>query len=1312
MNTQLPYTLDHPFSEARKNAIRGNWFLAMNYFLDFFETGASYSSIVLLALFRNDIINTGIPAEQAVESAVKKIDEKRPLSFGDWVNEILLPLLGEAVKRFPHNDFVRSLASIAGKSNNIFLSHKGTSGVVQIRNDYKGHDTLLSERFYEEAVKQLEPKAFQFAQAISLLNGCGVDLEKDLYPLIHRSEDGYEYVFHTLKGESSAFVSTAENAKAINTDKFNAQIDQWLQVIVPSFDIAKDINWNELVTAMQRTSRKYLSDIFDQNKYSREQYVEREQLSKSFNEFVESDRIIFPLHGEAGQGKTNQLCHWTETLSDNGDAVIIFAGSDFAEFNLESRLKAVFGLPQRRPLNRFFDKINLLAAQLGKRVYIFFDAVNEAINYPDITEDVSGPLLLYRDIYRLFGREELDRFKLLFTCRNYTWYNELLPENEQQNTSVFFKPQEEGGASVRGFTDREVRMAYAVYKDQFQIKTQFEALKKGAILRLKDPLMFKVACTAYLGEQLPEATSEYTSINLFTKVLDGIERSYAGKGQIRILEALSTYMLDKYLAGEAIDSIMVEDLKSSFDDVNHPLNHVAKLMYKNDGITVDFAELLKLSQRPILRLADNKKVQFIYERFLEFLLSKAYLRKRGDVNALTLYNDIKGAAANEVFMGAMRNVLIMDLLKSRDLQVFSDLLSEHGDDIEVYTLVSGTLNILVRELYTKEIFDIERHFLSWAGEGQKEIIGEFNDICKQIDSNKATDRTIERHKVLSGQLTSMVCMRNLATSTLISGLLLSDAHNEGIFEEDPYSLLWTLMDDPLTEVKNNACMQAYYVSRRKLTLNSEPLRENITQQIVRRIFEYISERPLPSLLIGTSSRKRTVTLLEFGVRLDVILIIDLLLDGNTDDRERVTILIDEIRQLIRRLTLNYSVIRVFMPFFSSILRRQVTFQSAYVNNLIEYTTFWDDAVVMPSPTPDGKWNRTDVSDLAPMVFLYSRYYDEDAPFKETTPPSVAPYASRIVAAYRTGDSLSYFLLERLLVIFGLSEWDTTLSILEEIDRIIPETEWYDYSQMSFIYVLYQLGLKMDVVPKQVEEMMIRNCTEWTRRCRGYFCAHNSSKANPLQMYKRNVMSWYAMVWCSRNGDLANSDDSSVPVFRDMIKEAISTRDKELLVHLINCIAELITDSGDIHTALELLKTIFKAIPSKNVLDEFERNAIKRYPDTCFDIITMIGNILGVAKNYYPTEVNDFLTRGIVGLHFPGISKYKDDILSYNPSGEKLSDLLTHKFGNFIIWALIHEDSVDEVVANCLKEAPNSPDSAAWFDKCVRIIMRTLLKIKI
>lgn len=1312
MNAHLPQTLAHPLEEARKNREAGNWSRAMNYLLDFMETGAAYTSVVLLGMFRQLALATGQPPREGVLDAVRKIDKKRPLSFGDWVNDILAPLATEAARQFPDNEFARNMGAVAGRRKNVFLSGGSEPNVVQIRNRFKGHGTTLSESRYMEVVGQLSPKAEQFAQALSPIGSCGLRLDKDLYPLVHLSEEGYEYVFQTLNEEVVSFVSTDENALTLSTTALNPAFDAWLQTLLPSFDIAKDMNWTELVAAMQETSQGYMREIYAQKKYNREQFVEREQLSVSYREFLESDRILFPLPGEAGQGKTNQLCHWTETLSEQGEAVLIFAGASFADITLEDRIKQVFGLSARKKADAYIERVNALAQAAGKYVYIFFDAVNEAITYPGMTEGYTGPLMLYRDIYRIFGRADFRRIKLLFTCRNYTWKNDLVPEQARQDASLFFTPADEGGASVRGFTDSEVRKAYEVYGELFQMETPFDGLGRGAVLRLKDPLMLKIACTNYLGRELPSRQREYTSLALFSRMLDDISHSYAGRNQLRILKEISRYMLGRYAAGEAVDSILAEDLRAALKDPSAPLHKAAGLMYKKDGITVAFAELLNRPERPVLRMAENGKVQFVYERFLEYLLSVAYSEEAGVLTPEAVVASLKEAAVNEVFMGAMRSVLLADYLQSGSSANILGLLSKYGDDFEVYTLVSGMLDILVRELYDRELFDLERSLLSWKEEGTDELVTEFNSVCKAIDGNKASDQVIARHKELSERLTPLMRLRNLAGVSLIGGILLSDAHNEGLYEEDPFVLLWTLLDDRVTEVKNNACMQAYYVSKRTLTLNHEPLRENVSQQIIRRMFDYVRERSLPRLVIGRKNRLRTVSFLETGVRLDVLLIIDLLLSGKPEDRERVNALIEEVRGLFRHITLNYSIIRILMPFFAWVLRRQVTFQSAYVNNLTEYTTFWKDDIVAPRPAEDGRWNRTDVTDIAPMAFLYSRYVDEDASHREEPLPDIGPFHERIVAAYRTGDSLSYFLLERLLVIFGLSDWEKTEPILQEIDRMLPETPWYDYSQMSFLYVLYQLGLKMDTLPTSVEEMMARNSEAWTRRCRGYFRGHNSHVANPLQLYKRNVMSWYAMVWCARNGDRPDPEGKSAPLFRKLLSEAIQTRDKELLIHLINNISELVTDSGDIHTALSLMRMVFEGIGSQEQLDSFEQNAPARYPDTAGDIVALVGNILGTAKNYFPAQVNEFLTRGVIGLHFPGLAKYRDDILSYNPGGEKLSDLFTHKFGNFIIWALIHEESVDQVVADCLREAAASSDSAAWFDRCVRIVLRSLLQIRI
>ena len=398
--------------------------------------------------------------------------------------------------------------------------------------------------------------------------------------------------------------------------------------------------------------------------------------------------------------------------------------------------------------------------------------------------------------------------------------------------------------------------------------------------------------------------------------------------------------------------------------------------------------------------------------------------------------------------------------------------------------------------------------------------------------------------------------------------------------------------------------------------------------------------------------------------------------------------------MAKHLTANFTLFRIVLPFVQLVMRRQVLFQSDYVNNVIEYQTYWETHAI-------------DLAAIAPFAYLYSKQGQPDAPTAEQW----KQWIPKVLEAYNSGDSLSYFALERILIIAGVADYQNVQPIVQALRAgCNRDTEWFDYSQMSFIYVLYQLGLKMPELPKEVEDMLTEWCVDWTLRCRGWFKGRNSYKANSMQLYKRNVMTWYAMVYCVRYGDNRDPEGKSVPAFRQLINQAIETRDKELLVHLLNNISELVADSGYIYTSLDLLLSVMEQIPDKKTLDEFDANANLRYPDTKESVITLIGKILGTAKNYFPQQVNAFLTKDIIHLTFPGIGDYKDDILGYNPGGERLSDLFTHKFGNALIYTLIHEEAIDDVVVQALQATEKANDSFQWFELVVKIVFNKMFNL--
>lgn len=1287
----LPISLAHPLEQYRIQREAGVYSKAMNYALDFFEVSAQYLSILLLGLVRDAQTE---PHPQAV-FVVNKIDTKRPLSFGDWSNDILPKVVLAAKDVLPDEPLTQALLKVATAKRNIWLGSKKEKSLVQIRNEYKGHGTTLAESIYEEVVAQIEARVEELAQVLDVLMQYKEEPEDqafrltapngrqvDLFPLLHRSDKGYIYVFQTLKEEEISFISSDEHAVTVITESLNAPFDAWMQRIVPSFDIAKDMNWSELRQCMATYSQDYLDRMYAEKKYNRELFVERDNLAAIFKAFGDSEDRLLPLLGEAGQGKTTQLCHWTEQLIASDDAVITFASSEFTEQRLEQRLRTLFDLSRKKDIRQFLQRTSDKAVQAGQRIFILFDAINEVLTYPDSETGDTGPQALYKELYALFGSHGLKAFRVIFTCRNYTWQNELRPLQKQQDMSLFSRLGEE--ATVRSFTDAELARAYLIYQDLYQMATRYDDIARKNIIRIKNPLVLKIVCTNYLGYSLPEDNAEYTSIALFAKMMHDIHHSYAGNKQVDILREIAATLLASYEQGTAQDAITVE----AFGD-------------KADSIA--FKELLNKPERPILRLVKDEKVQFIYERFLEYMLAVTYYERETKnlaadepISPATFVQTLSQAAANEVFISTLRNVLIMDYMRTSNPQTIIRLASDYRDNFTIVTLVTDVLNTLVIENYERALFSLLRELLTFTEDDLRDTITQYNSITKIIEKNQADNETIAQFKALSAQLAPLMNRKRMASGTLINGVFMTDYHNESLYDQDPFELLDIVMDDAITEIKDNVCLMIYYASNKSYTLSYTPLKQNITRQIVTHMYDFIHHTPLVGLA-NSARRKRVMTFLETGTRINILLIIDRVLaeeDSPQGGSYQVSDIFADITAVAKHLTANFTLFRIVLPFVQLVMRRQVLFQSDYVNNVIEYATYWETHAI-------------DLAAIAPFAYFYSKQGQPDAP----TAKQWTEWIPKVIEAYNSGDSLSYFALERILIIAGMADYRNVQPIVQALrGGSNRNTEWFDYSQMSFIYVLYQLGLKMPELPSEVEEMLTEWCVDWTLRCRGWFKGRNSYKANPMQLYKRNVMTWYAMVWCVRYGDNRDPEGKSVPAFRQLIRQAVETRDKELLVHLLNNISELVADSGYIYTSLDLLYSVMEQIPDKQTLDAFETDVNTRYPDTKESIITLIGKILGTAKNYFPAQVNAFLTKDIISLSFPGIGDYKDEILGYNPGGERLSDLFTHKFGNALIYTLIHEEVIDDVVVQSLQATGKANNSFEWFELVVKIVFNKMFNL--
>lgn len=1323
---EYPSLLEKPYRAFKERYEAGDVRTAFSYMIDFFTTCESYFAIILAALYKkhkDDIADFG-----RITAVIQTIEDSRPLSLGSW-DDIFHRLVDDARQQWPDNPFIKCLSEICYNKDNVFRGNgKSDPSFVTIRNDsFLGHDTTSSNNQVEKYIEKLTDRMERLKEASKSVVECGLDLSNDLHPLVHTDECG-EYFLQTLKGNGKiSFTSNDEDVKRKEVNVYNAAFETWIRPLLPSFEIRKSLSWIKICKCSKAETDKYIEHLKKkEGKYTPELFVERKAIEREFEQFVNSDKLFMPILGEAGQGKSNQLCHWAENRKSVDDFALILKGSDFADKTLPNKLREVFN-PLSNDTNKNFngwDFPEMLAlfcdaAQADnkdRKLFFFIDALNEAVHYFGAKNNESIQTL-FQDIYSQFKESSGNRVKVIFTCRSYTWRKQIAPLLAQQKQALFFTQDNGSPLTLTGFQDDEMRRAYENYKQKDSIQTEYDSLPLQCRFRLKDPLLLNFACQTYHGKPLPTHSQDFTSIALFNQLLDK-KREYDNYGsqKVGILETMAEILFDSFENGVAADSI-------GLPSKEHPNLH--KLLYYNNEESTAFNNLEK--DKTFISNTGSK-IQFVYERFMEFMLARhCYLRERaklqtGEPIPANIIKEIFDStkARNEVFVNVMQNVLIMDYANTGNPETIIHLLKDYGDDFEIYNLVSATLNVMILENYEADLFKLQRALISHISEDDRKDIKDYNKNSKTIDAELADAEIIEEHARLTNKLAPLIRLRTLAAASIVNGMLLTDYNNNNLYSEDVYELLWQLMEDPIVEVRNTACMLAYYVSGKNKTLTGTPLEHNISEIIIDKMHNYLLESTLFQHISKPKRRTRAINFLETATRLNVLRIIDLMLTEREEDRAKALGYLEETRNVVKHITYRYRVVKVMMPFLKIIIKRQLTFQSAYVNNLNEYAAFWESSGI-PKHAPNGEWSRERMVAISNFFYLYSRYFDHDSHTLKPDAPDFKLFEKDVLSAYTTGDSFSYFVLERILVVVGIASWETVASVIEKMESVIKKSKWPDYTQMSFIYILYQLGLKMDKVPDILLEMLERNCEEWTERCRGYFEACNSGKANGLKLYKRNVMTWYACVRCAKNGDIF--EDESVPLFSKLINKAIDNHDKELLVHLIQNISELITDSGLIHTALGLLKIILKRICDEDAIKQFEDNfknrKIKTDPSEKLttqikntQLIPLIGKVLGTAMNYYPQEVTDFLTFETHDLTFPGIQKYRDEILGFNPGGEKLPDLFTHKFGNFIIWALIHEQNVDDTVVECLAGASKTKKCLDFFDKGVRIVFEHLFKCKL
>jgi hypothetical protein len=227
-----------------------------------------------------------------------------------------------------------------------------------------------------------------------------------------------------------------------------------------------------------------------------------------------------------------------------------------------------------------------------------------------------------------------------------------------------------------------------------------------------------------------------------------------------------------------------------------------------------------------------------------------------------------------------------------------------------------------------------------------------------------------------------------------------------------------------------------------------------------------------------------------------------------------------------------------------------------------------------------------------------------------------------------------------------------------------------------------------------------------------FFANKNDKAKKGLPYQQYPLNWYGAAYCKHYGDggIRPGDPYPLPVFRNLIDSAFKKKDKELLYYCIENIATLVTDFGKPKSAIQLFDYVIGLFRREREILDFDSQSCDR-EEYQQDLRTFLCSMIGTIKSYFPREVAYFIHHKLAHSEFPEMDNFREDLMSYNQSHESIGDLLTHKFGNFIIWGLLHDKDVSKFFMDSFSTGGEVKDYFGGFDGVVRISFNRLFGIK-
>jgi len=415
-------------------------------------------------------------------------------------------------------------------------------------------------------------------------------------------------------------------------------------------------------------------EIFEQNmgdpikKYNPKLYLERNEVRRVFEDFLESDKCCLVITGKSGVGKTNFLMATIEAFqNDPRVCIIAYNGARLPADSTVSELFRIdlatrFNLSPQTTRGKedvwgILSGINDIS---DKKIVVLIDAINENPQSSDVL----------RRLDLLIGSNPYPWLKFVITSRPEAWRVMSRRMKLAEHRYYWRTGDEEMGVELREFgqtnpdslaisidkfSHNEAELAYQKYQAVFSLVTDYSELALEIKQALQDPLMLRLMAEIYKNKSIP---STLRVNQVYADFIDALKSS--GRLTREDIIFLQNDLIPK-LASKLDNAISEDDILA--DKVLYEVIFNTDILSTGRQVNQSYINLVDAE----ILVAPSQKgpisIAFKYERFYDYFMGEHIYKKHhnsSDIQAR--YQELAVTIRTHPFLwGAVKNALISEL---------------------------------------------------------------------------------------------------------------------------------------------------------------------------------------------------------------------------------------------------------------------------------------------------------------------------------------------------------------------------------------------------------------------------------------------------------------------------------------------------------------------------------------------------------------------------------------------------------------------------------------------------------------------------